>query len=76
MAKKQTTEVSQIGASLFAMEPELQTLEEMIAILRVLGEADDAVDPACLSLLADCAGEAVSTLSDNWRSGMESLGRP
>ena len=76
MAKKQNRETDQIGASLFAMEPELRTLEGMIAILRVLGEADDAVDPACLSLLANCAGEAVSTLSDNWRSGMEGLRRP
>lgn len=52
MASGWMTEVGRLSASRLAMEPELRNLESIIAILRVLGEADDAVDPACLSLLA------------------------
>lgn len=73
MERDQQGQMEQIGANLFAMEPELRTLEGMIVILRILGDADDAVDPACLAFLANCGGEALSTLSVCWRSSIENL---
>lgn len=73
MRRDRNKQVDQIGANLFAMEPELRTLEGMIAILRILGDADDAVDPACLAFLANFGGEALNTLSVSWHSSMENL---
>lgn len=55
------------------MDSKLRTLEGIIAVVRVLGEADDAICPGCLSLLANCGADPVIALSGSWRDGKEVL---
>jgi hypothetical protein len=43
------------------MEPDLRHLEGLIAAFRILGEADDSIEPVAISSLALCARDAGGT---------------
>jgi hypothetical protein len=53
-----------VGSALGAldeMEPELRHLGGLIAAFRILGEADDSIEPVAVSTLARCARDAGGT---------------
>jgi hypothetical protein len=58
---------------LFSMEPEIQLLEGVVALLRILAEADDSIEPVAIAAVADCCGEAVSEVSTSWRAALAAL---
>jgi hypothetical protein len=55
------------------MEPDLRHLESLIAAFRILGEADDSIEPVAISSLARCARETLEELERNWRTAMGAL---
>ena len=54
---------SVLGA-LDGMEPELRHLNGLIAVFRILGEADDSIEPVVVSSLARCARETLRSSSE------------
>lgn len=58
----------QLNDRLLDMELELRTLAGVIAALRIFSETDEPVETIAISILARCGGEAVETLSSQWRS--------
>lgn len=77
MAKGQVaTDGTTMGSALGAldeMEPELRHLDGLIAAFRILGEADDSIEPVAVSSLARCARETVEELERNWRTAIGAL---
>lgn len=61
-----------LGA-LDAIEPALRHLQGLIVAFRVLGEADDAMEPLAVSSLALSAAETLEVIQQNWRIAIESL---
>jgi hypothetical protein len=59
--------------ALDAMEPELRHLDGLIAAFRILGEADDSIEPVAVSSLARCARETLEGLERNWRTAIGTL---
>lgn len=55
------------------MEPELRHLEGVVALLTILGEAQDSVEPVALSALAKSARQIFETLSVSWRAAFEGM---
>lgn len=55
------------------MEPELRHLEGVVALLTILGEAQDLVEPAALSALAKSARQIFEALSVSWRTAFEGM---
>jgi hypothetical protein len=55
------------------MEPELRHLAGLITALRILGEADDCIEPVAISSLARCGRETVEELERNWRMAIGAL---
>ena len=68
-----TSEHANVRDLLFEMEPRIQLLEGVVALLRVLGEAQDSVEAVALATLADCCGDAVSEMSSSWRAAVDAL---
>lgn len=62
--------------AIHAMEPELRHLEGVVALLAILGEAQDSVEPAALSVLANSCRQALEPLSNSWRIVFAGLRRP
>lgn len=55
------------------MEPELRQLTGLLVALRVLGEADDAIEPVAISSLARSAGSTLDNIEQLWRTSMGAL---
>jgi hypothetical protein len=55
------------------MAPELRHLEGVVALLTILGEAQDLVEPVALSALAKSARQIYEALSASWRSALEGM---
>jgi hypothetical protein len=55
------------------MEPELRQLTGLLVALRVLGEADDAIEPVAISSLARSAGSTLDDIERLWRTAIEAL---
>ncbi|PBB89533.1 MAG: hypothetical protein E5Y00_12175 [Mesorhizobium sp.] len=55
---------------LFDIEPELRTLEGLVAILHALSTTADQVEPIALAPLAHLSGEAVEKILSMWREAM------
>ncbi len=68
----QTTPESAVGA-LDEMEPELRHLDGLITALRILGEADDSIEPIAMSSLARCARESLEQIEQDWRTAIRAL---
>ncbi len=63
---------SVLGA-LDEMEPELRHLDGLITAFRILGEADDSIEPVAVSSLARCARETLEEIERNWRTAIGAL---
>lgn len=61
-----------IGA-LDGIEPELRHLDGLITTLRILGEADDFIEPVAISSLARCARETLEEIERDWRTAIGAL---
>jgi hypothetical protein len=64
------------GAVLEALddiEPELRHLDGLVTAFRILGEADDAIEPVAVSALARCARETLEEIERNWRAAIYAL---
>ena len=55
------------------MEPELRHLAGLVMALRILGEADDAIEPLAISSIARSAGSTLDDIDRAWRSAMAGL---
>jgi hypothetical protein len=55
------------------MEPELRQLTGLLIALRVLGEADDAIEPVAISSLARSAASALYDIEHLWRTAIRAL---
>jgi hypothetical protein len=55
------------------MEPELRQLNGLLIALRVLGEADDAIEPVAISSLARSAGSTLDDIEELWRTAIGAL---
>jgi hypothetical protein len=53
------------------MEPDLRHLAGLITAFRILGEADDSIEPVAVSSLARCARETPDELERNWRAAID-----
>jgi hypothetical protein len=58
------------------MESELRQLAGLVTALRILGEADDAVEPVAISSLARSAGSALDDIEQFWRTAIGALRSP
>jgi hypothetical protein len=56
-----------------SMEPELRQLTGLLFALRILGEADDAIEPVAISSLARSAGSTLDDIEQLWRTAIEAL---
>lgn len=52
------------------MEPELRQLDGLLAVLVLLGETSDSVEPIALSSLGRAARDAFETISENWKKAV------
>ena len=57
------------------MEPELRQLTGLLVALRVLSEADDAIEPVAISSLARSAGSTLDDIEQLWRTAIGTLRR-
>ena len=77
MAKRQGSSGEMMtGAVLSAlddMEPELRHLDGLMTAVRILGEADDSIEPAAISSLARCACETLEEIEGSWRTAIGAL---
>lgn len=55
------------------MEPELRQLTGLLVALRVLGEADDAIEPVAISSLARSGCATLDDIEQLWRTAIEAL---
>jgi hypothetical protein len=55
------------------MEPALRHLEGVVALLTILGEAQDQIEPVALSALAKSARQIFEALSVSWRAAFEGM---
>ncbi|MEP9389441.1 hypothetical protein [Mesorhizobium sp. KR9-304] len=72
VAADRMTVGSALGA-LDEMESDLRHLIGLIAAFRILGEADDSIEPVAVSSLARCAHETLEELERNWRTAIGAL---
>jgi hypothetical protein len=75
MANKQRKKSAPIAADsirqyLFDVEPELQTLEGVVALLRALCTTADQIEPSALAPLAHLSTEALGKIVAAWRETM------
>jgi hypothetical protein len=59
--------------AVYDMESELRHLQGLIALLTILGEAHDSVEPVALSALARSGRETSEALLTGWRTAFEGL---
>jgi hypothetical protein len=59
--------------SIDGMEPELRQLTGLLVALRVLGEADDTIEPVAISSLARSAGSTLDDIEQLWRTAIGAL---
>lgn len=67
-----STAGSVLGA-LDDMEPDLRHLNGLITAFRILGEADDSIEPVAVSSLARCARETLEEIERRWRTAIGAL---
>jgi hypothetical protein len=64
---------SAVLGALDRMEPELRQLDGLITAFRILGEADDSIEPIAVSSLARCAQETLEEIERNWRTAIGAM---
>lgn len=55
------------------MEPDLRHLDGLITAFRILGEADDSIEPVAVSSLARCAQDTLEEIERNWRTAIGAM---
>lgn len=55
------------------IEPELRQLAGLVITLRILGEADDSIDPMAISSIARSAGDTLEEIDKSWRTAVATL---
>lgn len=74
MAKKPITKGSKTVCSVLNalddIEPDLRHLCGLIATFRILGEADDPIEPVAISSLTRSAAETLEEIERNWRTAI------
>jgi hypothetical protein len=79
MAKKSSTSAGghTISAAvrdyLLEIEPDLQHLQAVVTLLRVLGEAGDSIEPVALTGLAHLSGEALERVTSGWQAALNAV---
>lgn len=71
MAKKMMT--GAVLSALDELEPELRHLVGLITALRILGEANDSIEPVAVSSLARCAQVTLEEIERNWRTAINAM---
>ncbi len=61
--------------TLDGMEPELRQLAGLVMTLRILGEADDSIEPLAISSIARSAGNTLDDIDRAWRDARADLRR-
>lgn len=64
---------SAVLGALDQMEPDLRHLDGLITAFRILGEADDSIEPVAVSSLARCAQETLEEIERNWRTAIGAM---
>lgn len=64
---------SAVLGALDRMEPDLRHLDGLIRAFRILGEADDSIEPVAVSSLARCAQEMLEEIERNWRTAIGAI---
>lgn len=59
--------------ALDGIEPALRHLHGLITAFRILGEADDSVEPVAIASMARCARETLEEIERNWRTAIGAL---
>jgi hypothetical protein len=59
-----------VSAALLDMESDLRQIEGMIALLVILSEASEPIEPAALAVVARAGQAAHDGLSHQWRRGL------
>ncbi len=65
-----------LGIAVDAMddiEPALRHLIGLVTALRILGAADDSVEPIAISSIARCAGTTLDEIEQSWRTAIGAL---
>jgi hypothetical protein len=64
---------SAVLGALDQMEPDLRHLDGLIAALRIMGEANDSIEPVAVSSLARCAQDTLEEIERNWRTAIGAM---
>ena len=59
--------------AVYLMEPDLHLFEGVVALLRILSESSEPIDPIAIEPVAQIAGEATERLLSQWRASTEML---
>jgi hypothetical protein len=52
---------------------DLRHLDGLITAFRILGEADDSIEPVAVSSLARCAQDTLEEIERNWRTAIGAM---
>jgi len=62
-----------VREAIYEMETDLADLHGFVALLTILSEAQDSIDPAALSVLARSGRSTYEALSTAWRMAFEGI---
>ncbi len=62
--------------TLDGMEPELRHLAGLVMTLRILGEANDSIEPLAISSISRSANDTLDAIDKSWRQAIAALREP
>ena len=65
--------IDEVRAAIFDIEPELRQIDGMLALLMILGESAEPVEPKALAALVRTGHAAFDELSQIWRHGLAAV---
>lgn len=65
------TDTSELTGALDRLETELHQLSGLLSVLKIIGEAVDAVDPVAIAALARASDQALGGALSAWRLAHE-----
>lgn len=60
--------------ALIRIEPDVRTLDGIVTALRILGDAQESIEPVALAALARCGTDAICEVKTGLRQAMEAAG--
>lgn len=60
--------------ALFRLEPDVRLLDGVVTALRILGEAQEPIEPIALAALARCGTDAMGEVKSGLRQAMGAVG--